>query len=392
MFTQRHSHSHAGSHDEASLAEASSSAAWWAQWDPNTVTIWDDTVPTSWKKCALDGVYFGGSEYQGSLNARISSIFVILFVSTSFTLLPVIFTKVKGIKVPKACYLFARYFGTGVIIATAFIHLMEHSYMSIGSNSCVGSSGRWADYSWCSGIVLTTVFVVFLVDLLSEVYIERKFGISCSHGDLVEGAISDNNPRLKENDAETGSPVISNKDDVSYDVVSGVNSEIAVKPFESQIGAFLVMEFGIIFHSVMIGLELGTTGEEFSILYPVIVFHQSFEGLGIGARLISIAFPEGKKWWPYALCILYGATTPIAIAIGLGVRMSYNAHSFKMSIISGVLDAIAAGILIYTGLVELLARDFMFDPNRTKNLKKLTFMIICTFSGAGLMALLGRWA
>lgn len=34
-----------------------------------------------------------------------------------------------------------------------------------------------------------------------------------------------------------------------------------------------------------IGLNLGTAGKEFATLYPVLVFHQSFEGLRIGARL-----------------------------------------------------------------------------------------------------------
>ena len=52
----------------------------------------------------------------------------------------------------------------------------------------------------------------------------------------------------------------------------------------------------------------------------------------------------------------------------------------------------SAGVLIYTGLVELLARDFLFNPLRTKDNKRLTFMIICVFLGAGVMALLGKWA
>ena len=52
----------------------------------------------------------------------------------------------------------------------------------------------------------------------------------------------------------------------------------------------------------------------------------------------------------------------------------------------------SAGILIYTGLVELLARDFLFNPDMTRDAKRLTFMIVCVFLGAGLMALLGKWA
>ena len=58
----------------------------------------------------------------------------------------------------------------------------------------------------------------------------------------------------------------------------------------AMIAAFLILEFGVIVHSVIIGLNLGVVGEEFSTLYPVIVFHQSFEGLGIGARMSAIPF------------------------------------------------------------------------------------------------------
>ncbi|SCU92490.1 LAME_0F00188g1_1 [Lachancea meyersii CBS 8951] len=404
-FVQRHSHSHtSGSTD---ISAALNSGAWWAQWNPYEVTIWNDTVPNSWKKCAMDHVYFGENEYSGSLKARISSIFVVFIVSSSFTLLPLILTKVDGLHVPRAAYLFARYFGTGVIVATAFIHLMEHSYSSIGSNSCVGMSGRWSEYTWCSGIVLFTIFTIFLVDLLGDVFIERHYGVSHSaEEDHIEAAITANNKNKEEadgasepfsNDVESSlqkneKAGSDNYETESSDVVSGVSDEVIIESFRSQLGAFLVMEFGIIFHSVMIGLELGTTGSEFSVLYPVIVFHQSFEGLGLGARLISISFPKSKRWLPFLLCMCYGCTTPIAMAIGLGVRNKYMAHSFNMSIISGVLDAISAGILIYTGLVELLARDFIFNSKRTKDLRKLTYMVVCTGAGAGLMAFLGKWA
>jgi len=105
----------------------------------------------------------------------------------------------------------------------------------------------------------------------------------------------------------------------------------------------------------------------------------------------AIPFPKGS-WLPWLLCAAYGLTTPIAIAVGLGVRTTYNPNSFTANVVSGVLDSISAGILIYTGLVELLARDFLFDPLRTKDNKRLIFMICCVLLGAGIMALLGKWA
>ncbi|KAE8326482.1 Zinc/iron permease [Aspergillus sergii] len=328
------------------------------------------------------------NDYNGHLGARISSIFVIFITSTFFTLFPVIAKRAPGLKIPYHVYLFARYFGTGVIVATAFIHLLDPAYSSIGPNSCIGVSGHWGDYSWCAAIVLASVVTIFLLDLGAEVYVEYKYGVQ-RNDDATEAFITHSCASDSDSTShavESGTPIRKSTD--IHTEVASVHSERA---FRQEIAAFLILEFGIIFHSVIIGLNLGVTGEEFTTLYPVLVFHQAFEGLGIGARMSALHFGS-RRWLPWVLCLLYGLTTPISIAIGLGVRTSYNPGSKTAMIVQGVLDAISAGILIYSGLVELLARDFLFDPNRTKRRSHLFVMVGCMLLGAGIMALLGKWA
>lgn len=149
---------------------------WWKQWDPDTVTLTAETPDDVWKTCVLQGVYFGENEYNGNLGARISSVFVILFVSTFLTMFPLISTKVKRLRIPLYAYLFAKYFGSGVIVATAFIHLMDPAYGAIGGNTCVGQTGNWGLYSWCPAIMLTSLTFTFLTDLFSSVWVERKYG------------------------------------------------------------------------------------------------------------------------------------------------------------------------------------------------------------------------
>lgn len=332
--------------------------------------------------------YFALSEndYNGHIGARISSIFVILFVSSAFTVFPVLAKRFPSWKIPVGVYLFARYFGTGVIVATAFVHLLDPAYKRIGPKTCVGESGYWPEYSWCAAIVLASVVIIFLLDLAAEVYVEHKYGVHkdeeatnvfLSHENTPDQAVAPNS-NLKDERC-TGK------------WASDDGSSAAERSFRQQIAAFLLLEFGIIFHSVIIGLNLGVTGSEFSTLYPVLVFHQSFEGLGIGARMSAIPFGK-HTWLPWILCAAYGLTTPISIAIGLGVRNTYTPGSKVSLIIQGVLNAVSAGILIYSGLVELLARDFLFDPCRTKRRSKLLFMVGCTLLGAGIMALIGKWA
>ncbi len=60
---------------------------------------------------------------------------------------------------------------------------------------------------------------------------------------------------------------------------------------------------------------------------------------------------------------------------------------------NGIFDSISAGILIYTGLVELMAHEFMFSSEmRQASTRKVLLAVLVMALGAGLMALLGKWA
>ena len=338
--------------------------------------------------CALAA---SGNEYNGRLGARVSALFVILIVSTCATFFPVVAKRIPRLRIPVYVYLFARYFGAGVIVATAFIHLLDPAYGEIGPDTCVGMTGAWANYSWCPAIVLTMVMLIFLLDLVAERYVEIKYGTGA--GPDIQDVITTAGDGTDSDGPRNGSPPSAKGDyeKALHQELEYYDTQAGRLEFKQQISAFLILEFGVIFHSVIIGLNLGVAGDQFSTLYAVLVFHQSFEGLGIGARMSAIPFAP-KSWLPWLLCSAYGLTTPIAIAIGLGLRTTYNPNSFTANVVSGVLDSMIAGILVYTGLVELLARDFLFDPRRTKDNKRLAFMVVTTFLGAALMALLGKWA
>lgn len=370
-----------------------------ADFDPTRVNLTDPDLDPALVICALS---LGGNDYNGKLGARISALFVILVVSTAVTFFPVLAARIPSLRIPTAVYLFARYFGAGVIVATAFIHLLDPAYGEIGGSTCVGMTGHWADYSWCPAIVLASIVVIFLTDLAAERYVEMKYGVSAEQD--IQAMITTDGPNHPHtahvhsdtsNTEDAGNGNIE-RNEKQFAATSGkrdveLQEAYEKMAFRQQIAAFLILEFGVIFHSVVIGLNLGVVGDEFSTLYPVLVFHQSFEGLGIGARMSAIPFPK-KSWLPWLLCLAYGLTTPIAIAIGLGLRTTYEPESYTANVVSGVLDSMSAGILIWTGLVELIARDFLFDPHRTRDNKRLILMVVYTLLGAGLMALLGKWA
>lgn len=152
----------------------------------------------------------------------------------------------------------------------------------------------------------------------------------------------------------------------------------------AQIIGIAILEFGVVLHryflhifleiffrhlfSVLVGLTLAVN-QSFKVLFVVLVFHrrpflflflpdlifavETFEGLGIGSRLAYMNLPPKYNWVPVFGAALYGLTTPIGIAVGLGARTAYNPGSATATIVSGVLDSLSAGILIYTGLVEV---------------------------------------
>lgn len=348
-------------------------------------------------------------EYNGNLGARISSIFVIGGISTFVTFFPVAAKRLPKLHIPLYVYLFARYFGSGVIVATAFIHLLDPAYSEIGPQTCVGLTPGWDQYSWPPALALVSCTFIFLMDLGADIYVEHRYGIEAEQENFEETMTGQ--PHLHDGiEPEANEKVQTEFDGIKrdqerratihkfeqhftedFDETNSMDERARKQAVQQQLAAFLILEFGVLFHSVIIGLNLGVAGDEFSTLYVVLVFHQSFEGMGVGARLSAIPFAKGS-WVPWVLCSAYGLTTPIAIAVGLGVRTTYNSGSFTANVVSGVLDSISAGILIYTGLVELLARDFIFNPQRTKNNRRLLFMVICVILGAGIMALLGKWA
>lgn len=187
----------------------------------------------------------------------------------------------------------------------------------------------------------------------------------------------------------------------------------------------------------MIGVTLVVAGDAFFItLFIVIVFHQMFEGLALGTRIASVgqttqlglaesgsitpstshdkstdasgtspnvstveaaSAPEHAK--PLSLLskllmvIAFSITTPIGMAIGVGVLKSFNGNDPSTLIALGTLDALSAGILIWVGLVEMWARDWVFRGEMTSSSAVVTISgVVSLMLGMLLMSFLGKWA
>ncbi len=126
----------------------------------------------------------------------------------------------------------------------------------------------------------------------------------------------------------------------------------------------LLLEAGIIFHSVFIGMALSvSTGPPFLVLLVAISFHQTFEGLALGSRIAAIPSFSTTSLKPWAMSVMYGITTPIGQAIGLAVHTLYDPASQFGLLMVGCVNAFSAGLLLYAGLVQLLSEDLLSDQS-----------------------------
>lgn len=85
----------------------------------NTFNLWNIVMVD----LKLNFIHCSQLQFSGRLGLRVAAIFIILATSLFGTLFPILTRRSKLIVLPTAVYEFAKYFGSGVIIATAFIHV-----------------------------------------------------------------------------------------------------------------------------------------------------------------------------------------------------------------------------------------------------------------------------
>jgi len=330
--------------------------------DSNSTTLNSDNA-TDIAYYTFSPVCGGGNDFDGRLGLHVAAIFVILvtstfgsdlIITTILTLIGALFPlsakKIPGLHIPELAFSFAKFFGSGVIIATAFIHLLASSFEELG-DPCL--STFWdVDYPWAAAFSMVAVFSLFFIELFAMRFAGVAFATTDPLGS-EETAMVPIIPTHPEIDTP-GALKLSNNEPPREEVAVGTSR------LDARLVGFFILEFGVIFHSVIIGLTLSTTGADFITLFIVIIFHQTFEGLGLGSRLAILPFAKGSRL-PWLLGLAYGLVTPLGMAIGLGLRTSYDSASQTALIVSGILDAISSGILLYTGLVELLAHEFLFS-------------------------------
>jgi len=87
---------------------------------------------------------------------------------------------------------------------------------------------------------------------------------------------------------------------------------------------------------------------------------------------------------------LFALTVPVGCWVGIGVASSYSPDSQTAVWVTGTLNGVTGGMLLYTALLTFMAEEFSRSDLGGRAVKRR--MYACMLLGAAAMALLAIWA
>lgn len=127
----------------------------------------------------------------------------------------------------------------------------------------------------------------------------------------------------------------------------------------------------------------------FITLFVIILFHQAFEGVALGTR---IAIMPGSFVRKVLLGVAFAITTPLGMAIGIGVLSSFNGNDPSTIIAIGTLNAFSSGILLWIGVTEMWFKEWFHGPLARAGPVKTAVGFVGLIAGLVIMSLIGKWA
>lgn len=298
---------------------------------------------------------------------RIGLLFIILVTSAIGSFGPIFLTSFFKFKLDGIVITILKQFGTGIIISTAFVHLMTHADLMWG-NSCITLGYE----STATSITMAGIFLTFLIEYMGNRLIGWRTQKS-SKRLIVRGNLEKANNITEE--------IIGPTNTHNHKGLILVNDEFSC----------VVMEAGIVFHSILLGITLVVAGDSYFVtLFIVILFHQMFEGIALSTRIVELS--DTKLLKKLIMAGVYSIVTPVGMAIGIGTLNKFNGNDPSTIIALGTLDSFSAGILIWTGLVEMWAHDWIFGFLAAASFLKTSIALTSLIAGFILMSFLGKWA
>ncbi|TVU02030.1 hypothetical protein EJB05_52494, partial [Eragrostis curvula] len=347
---------------------------------------------------------------------KIAAFFSILVCGALGCCLPVLGRRVPALRAEGDVFFLIKAFAAGVILATGFIHILPDAFEKLAAD-CLGAP--WTEFPFAGFGAMVGAIGTLVVDTLATGYFTRA-QLSSKNAAESSAAVADVEKQIGRSAADGAGERdghVHVHTHATHGHAHGSTALVAaVGGGEDEKENTMrhrvisqVLELGIVVHSVIIGISLGAS-EDPSTIKPLVValsFHQMFEGMGLGGCIVQGKVLFIRKRTPIrpdsltqakfnarsiaTMVLFFCLTTPVGILVGIGISSSYNETSPTALIVEGLLNSVAAGILIYMALVDLLAEDFM-NPKVQSRGKLQLGINVSMLVGAGLMSMLAKWA
>ncbi|KAJ7143289.1 Zinc/iron permease [Mycena crocata] len=345
-------------------------------------------------------------EHHAEIQPKLVAIFGIFFVSLFAVSFPGVSKRSSFLRIPHVAFFIGKHFGTGVILSTAFCHLLQDSFEHLQDPLVKKEYPKVGKQTGL--IILSSLLLIFLVEYVSTSYVDFLHADpSAPSSPVGSPPPSRSQSRARPEPAETtplirpkpsplASPYLAtilasprhcplsrhdgrllsicvttanhdadererNPEDEETELPERDQPKIGRS---RQLVGIIVLELGIMLHSLVIGLTLAlTSGGDFTSLLTAIIFHQLFEGLSLGIRIASLPATKGhtgRDWFAVTLALLFALTTPVGLAIGMLAFTHSTKAQASTLLVKGAMSAVSAGMLIYAATVEMLAADFVF--------------------------------
>jgi len=315
-----------------------------------------------------------------NLGWQIGAIFFVLAASALGVFLPLVLSAVHNAGRIKVLLVLGKHVGTGALLSLGFIHLLFPAIEQLGSE-CLGAP--WTDYPFALLFAMLSAMLMHVGEVVAHAYVHKR-----AVGDDVRRVDIERPPTAPSIEGDFRSSEVALTKPMPLRL-AGHNHGVLLHSREEEMVSALLLEGGLAVHSVIIGIALGIAEEgELAALIPALSFHQFFEGLAMGSQISSVGF---TSWKSILLAIVYSLSAPIGVAIGIGIRSSYNPSDPAASLSQGILDAVSAGIILYSGFVTMLAYEFAADFHEFTSKSIRVGMFVALWFGMGVLSLIGIW-
>uniref|UniRef100_A0A0D9WD70 Uncharacterized protein n=1 Tax=Leersia perrieri TaxID=77586 RepID=A0A0D9WD70_9ORYZ len=376
---------------------------------------------------------------DGAAAARLKtgSLLAILVASAVGICLPVALTGAfRGKEGYARGLLLVKCYAAGVILSTSLVHVLPDAHAAL-ADCAVATRRPWRDFPFAGLFSLVGALLALLVDLSASSHLESHghhhvdepsppyqpipkkaspvFELSgemspkkrASHLDGAGGETDRDDVALF-GAKRGGAAALVRSDEVvigchgggGHDVVEigeggggGRELDEEEEARRKQKMVSKVLEIGIVFHSVIIGVTMGMS-QDVCAIRPLVValsFHQVFEGMGLGGCIAQAGFGIATVGY---MCVMFSVTTPLGILLGMAIfhMTGYDDSSPNALIIEGLLGSLSAGVLVYMALVDLISLDFFHNKMMSSSIKLKKISYVALVLGSASMSILALWA